>query len=173
MGWGTVPLAGRSQVKCECDMVPSNLYSCPSMCRRWSRIDRYPMSQLFLEIWGHSMPRQAIWVPTIPDLPHSAVIYSQPIITEGNEMLKSYLNSFRSSWTEKLSISRSAETLTISLSLNFVRTVCPIDMSARQVEYSEAQNTMVLHILPKKQYLTCEKWEHVKIWKWKVSKFKE
>ena len=74
-------------------------------------------------------------------------------------MLKPYLNSFRNSRTEKFdyseafSISRSAEKLTISLSLNFERTVCPIDISTRQVGYSEAQNTMVIPILPENNSL--------------------
>ena len=94
------------------------------------------------------MPRHTIWVPTISDLPHSAALYSLPIITVGNEILKPYLNSFRSCRTEKLSILWSAERLMISLSLDFERTVCPIGMTTRQVGYSEAQNTMVTLILP-------------------------
>ena len=94
------------------------------------------------------MPRHTIWVPTISDLPHSAAIYSLPIITVGNEILKPYLNSFRSCRTEKLSIFRSAEKLIISLSLNFERAVGLIYISTRQVGYLEAQNTMVKLILP-------------------------
>ena len=81
---------------------------------------------------GHSMPRWTIWVPTISDKLNFVAIYS-PIIIDGNEILKPYLNAFRNGRTEKLTISRSADKVTNSLSLDFERTVGPICIRTRQV----------------------------------------